>query len=56
MDKTQLIELLALQLDVKPNAIRQWRMRKTVPYKWRLPILKAAKGRLTEEAFESFGQ
>ena len=56
MDTTQLIELLALQLKVKPNAVRQWRSRKTVPHRWRLPILKAAKGRLKEEAFESFGQ
>jgi len=55
----QLIEVLAIGLGVKPNAILQWRWRKTVPHKWRLPILAAAKKRkikLPEEVFESFGQ
>ena len=37
----QLIEVLAIGLGVKPNAILQWRWRKTVPHKWRLPIMAA---------------
>ena len=60
MQRDQIItEELAVLLGVKRNAILQWRWRKTVPHKWRLPILVAARERklkLSADVFDRFGQ
>lgn len=38
----QMIQVLALQLGIKPVTVRRWRDRGHVPHKWRIPLIKAA--------------
>ena len=57
MDQEQ-IEALAAALGVKRNTIFQWRHRRSVPHRWRLPILAEARRRkvkLSPEELESYG-
>ena len=58
MKKWDTINTLAESLGVSIAARRMWKMRDTVPHRWRLPILALArrrKKRLSPKAFGSGG-
>ena len=46
-----LIEHLATQLGVKRDALRKWKERGRVPYRWQIPLVQASNGRITTEQF-----
>ena len=48
----ELIAKTALSLGVTKKNLEKWRERKSVPHKWRLPIIKEAG--LSIDAFEGF--
>lgn len=50
----QIIEVLARELGVHGEARRKWRERRTVPHRWRLPLLAAAKARGVEIDLATF--
>ena len=45
MEKIDLIDGLAAELNVSVDARKKWRQRGAVPHKWRLPILDLARQR-----------
>ncbi len=56
MKQWENIERLGRALGVKPEALKKWRLRGSVPHRWRLPLLRrAAEENLTldESAFST---
>lgn len=47
------VDAIALALGVKPDALRKWRERDRVPYRWRLPLIEKSAGRITASDFLS---
>ena len=50
----ELIGDVARSLGVRDRALEKWRERKSVPHKWRLPIIRQSEGRISLDAFDNF--
>ena len=48
----ELVEELARGLGVQELNLEKWRQRKSVPHKWRLPIIRSSGGRVSVDAFD----
>ena len=48
-----LVKEAARSLGVREKALEKWWQRKSVPHKWRLPLIRKTKGKISAEAFES---
>jgi hypothetical protein len=46
------IEKIARELGVRDRAFEKWKERKSVPHKWRLPIIRASGGHVSLDAFD----
>ncbi len=47
-----LIDQAAKALGVGKEARKKWRQRKTVPHRWRLPLIAETDGKISPEAFK----
>jgi hypothetical protein len=50
----EVVEDVATSLGVGPHALKKWRWRRSVPHRWRIPIIKASDGRIPLDAFDEF--
>ena len=58
MNQTKIIEEIAADLGVPRNTVNQWRVRRRVPYRRRLQMVRAAEDRgvvLVDRVFDEFG-
>ena len=43
---------VARSLGVRDSAFQKWKERRSVPHKWRLPIIRNSEGRMSLDAFD----
>lgn len=49
----ELVKEAGRALGVREKALEKWWQRRSVPHKWRLPIIRQTQGRIPAEAFEA---
>lgn len=49
----KLVKTVARNLGVRDKAIEKWWQRKSVPHRWRLPLIEATKGKISSEALKN---
>lgn len=52
-DIWEMIDRAAAALGVKPDNRRKWRERKSVPHRWRLPLIRETGGALSADDLET---